>query len=172
MINFSYTVILILLVYLPIFILSLKKDFKKRFSEINSMKKKDLFLEVIAGIFYFILIYLSLISPIKKIIISIIIGSTIYITSLIFTYLGYFTFYKNKGLITNNIFKYSRNPTYFFGFTSILGIIILTQNIIMLFPLIILFLITHKIILNEEKYLEKKYKTEYLKYKNKTRRYL
>lgn len=75
-------------------------------------------------------------------------------------------------LITNGIYKISRNPA-FLGFDLMyLGIALLYSNpftiIFSLFAIIIL----HLQILEEEKYLEKNFKNEYISYKNKTNRYL
>ena len=172
MIEFSYLGLLVLLIYLPIFLLSFKKEFQLRFSKINSLKKLDLILEGIAGILYFLIISINFITPPSKNILVLIIGLTIYFIGLILTYIGYFTFYKNKGLITKGIYNYSRNPTYFFAFISLFGIIIMAKSIYQILLLIFLVLITHKIILNEEKYLENKYKNKYLRYKFKTKRYI
>ncbi len=75
-------------------------------------------------------------------------------------------------LITNSIYKISRNPA-FLGFDLMyLGIALLYSNpftiIFSLFAIIML----HFQILEEEKYLEKSFKDEYISYKNKTNRYL
>ena len=75
-------------------------------------------------------------------------------------------------LITNGIYKISRNPA-FLGFDLMyLGIALLYSNpftiIFSLFAIIML----HLQILEEEKYLEKSFKDEYISYKNKTNRYL
>lgn len=75
-------------------------------------------------------------------------------------------------LITNGIYRISRNPA-FLGFDLMyLGITLLYSNpftiIFSLFAIIML----HFQILEEEKYLEKNFKDEYISYKNKTNRYL
>ncbi|MFA5484881.1 MAG: isoprenylcysteine carboxylmethyltransferase family protein [Candidatus Pacearchaeota archaeon] len=163
---------LALLIYLPILLLSIKKDFRLRFSKINSIKKVDLILEAIAGILYFLIILINFIIVPSQSVLHLITGLIIYFVGLILTYLGYFKFYKSKELITTGIYRYSRNPTYFFGFISLIGIITMTQSFYQVPLLVFLILITHKIILNEEKFLEKKYKKEYLNYKSKIRRYI
>ena len=55
MIEFSYLGLLVLLIYLPIFLLSFKKEFQLRFSKINSLKKLDLILEGIAQFIFLII---------------------------------------------------------------------------------------------------------------------
>lgn len=75
-------------------------------------------------------------------------------------------------LITNGIYKFSRNPA-FFGFDLMyIGVLLMFFNpvnlIFSLFPIIML----HLQILQEEKYMEATFGKEYLDYKKKTFRYL
>lgn len=75
-------------------------------------------------------------------------------------------------LVTNGIYKFSRNPA-FLGFDFMyIGVLIMFFNpvnlIFTLFPIVML----HLQILQEEKYMEATFGEEYLNYKNKTFRYL
>ena len=75
-------------------------------------------------------------------------------------------------LVTNGIYKFSRNPA-FFGFDLMyIGVLLMFFNpvnlIFSLFPIIML----HLQILQEEKYMEATFGKEYLDYKKKTFRYL
>lgn len=75
-------------------------------------------------------------------------------------------------LITNGIYKISRNPA-FLGFDFMyIGLSLLFFNIFNVFISILAIISLHLQILEEEKYLEKTFKEEYLNYKNKTLRYL
>lgn len=75
-------------------------------------------------------------------------------------------------LITNGIYKISRNPA-FLGFDLMyIGIILLYSNIFTIVFSLFAIIMLHLQILEEEKYLEKAFKEDYLKYKNKTLRYL
>jgi protein-S-isoprenylcysteine O-methyltransferase Ste14 len=79
---------------------------------------------------------------------------------------------ENTTLRTNGIYKMSRNPMYL-GFNCItLASILLTLNIAAILLGIYSMVIYHFIILGEEKFLENRFKNEYLEYKNRTRRYI
>ena len=75
-------------------------------------------------------------------------------------------------LVTDGIYSYSRNPA-FLGFDLMyIGIALLYSNpFIIIFSLFAITML-HLQILEEEKYLEKSFKNEYISYKNKTNRYL
>lgn len=75
-------------------------------------------------------------------------------------------------LITNGIYKISRNPA-FLGFDLMyIGVILLYSNPFTIILSIFAITMLHLQILEEEKYLEKSFKDEYISYKNKTNRYL
>lgn len=75
-------------------------------------------------------------------------------------------------LITNGIYKISRNPA-FLGFDLMyIGVILLYSNPFTIILSIFAIEMLHLQILDEEKYLEKSFKEEYISYKNKTNRYL
>lgn len=79
---------------------------------------------------------------------------------------------ENTTLKTNGIYKISRNPMYF-GFNCFtLASILLSLNIVIILLGIYSMVIYHFIILGEEKYLENRFKNEYIEYKSKVRRYI
>ena len=75
-------------------------------------------------------------------------------------------------LVTNGMFKYSRNPIFLFMDLYFIGIMLIYPNIV--FILLALFTIIgiHLQILREEEFLAKKFGKKYIEYKNKTRRYI
>jgi protein-S-isoprenylcysteine O-methyltransferase Ste14 len=76
-------------------------------------------------------------------------------------------------LLTNGIFRLSRNPIYL-GFTAAYIGICVAFNLtvaILLSPLILV-IMHHGVILREEAYLERKFGDEYLQYKASVRRWL
>jgi protein-S-isoprenylcysteine O-methyltransferase Ste14 len=75
-------------------------------------------------------------------------------------------------LITNGIFKYSRNPIFVFMDLYFLGITLIYPNIVFTVLTILTIMGIHFQILNEEQFLLKKFNEEYIKYKKQTRRYL
>jgi protein-S-isoprenylcysteine O-methyltransferase Ste14 len=165
------TGLLSLIIYLPIFLFMFKKDFRKRFSKINSKTSVDFLIEITTGILYFLVILYAFMEPIK-IGWTALVGVLFYSVGLILTYRGYYIFYNEKGLITTDVFAISRNPTYFFGFVAIFGIVMMTNSLIILGLHILLFFLTDKIIINEEKYLIRKYKEQYLRYRKKVRKWI
>lgn len=78
---------------------------------------------------------------------------------------------RNDKLITNGIYRISRNPA-FLGFDlTYLGLALVFPNPIMIIFTIILIWLFDDQIMIEEEYLERTYKEEYLEYKKKTKRY-
>ena len=75
-------------------------------------------------------------------------------------------------LITQGIYKYSRNPA-FVGFDLMfLGLFFTYSNLLTLSILVINLLSIHKLILQEERHLQDMLHEEYKDYKNRTPRYL
>jgi len=75
-------------------------------------------------------------------------------------------------LITNGLYRYSRNPA-FVGFNLMfMGLFITFPNMLSLLICIMNILSIHNLILQEEKHLESMLKDEYLIYRNTTPRYL
>jgi len=75
-------------------------------------------------------------------------------------------------LVKTGFFGRSRNPVYTSLLTQALGITILMFNITTIIVLILLSANFYLVIKSEEKFLEKKFGKEYLKYKNKVRRFI
>lgn len=79
---------------------------------------------------------------------------------------------QKTSLVTSGIYKISRNPA-FVGFDLIyIGSILATCNIVIIVLSIICIIIMHLEIKEEEKFLEKEFKEEYLVYKKSVKRYL
>ncbi len=75
-------------------------------------------------------------------------------------------------LVSNGIYGISRNP-YFLSYNILIfGYILIFTSLILIILYIILVVIFHKMILEEEKYLQNIHNTEYLDYKRKVNRYL
>jgi len=75
-------------------------------------------------------------------------------------------------LITNGMFKYSRNPIFLFMDLYFTGIMLIYPNIVFILLAIGTIIGIHSQILREEKFLLNKYGEKYIKYKNVTRRYI
>ena len=74
--------------------------------------------------------------------------------------------------IKSGIYRWSRNPMYFFFFTSMLGTSIACASLWLLSVTVPFGIAMHFTILGEERYCEQTYGKEYLEYKAKTPRYL
>ncbi len=163
--------ILVFFIFIPIFFLSINKSFKSKFSEVNSVGF-DLIYEFLIGLIYFLIIFIASFLNFTNNLFLLSLGILIYIIGVSFTYVGYYNFFKSKkSLIDYGLYKFSRNPTYLFTFLSILGIVIVSDSLELFLLLVIQIVLTHKIVLNEEKFLEKKFGKRYLLYKKEVRRY-
>lgn len=75
-------------------------------------------------------------------------------------------------LVTNGIYKYSRNPA-FLGFDFMyIGVLLMYGNLLNLFFTLFAMLMLHLQILQEEKYLEGVFGKDYTEYKKQVARYL
>lgn len=163
--------VLTFLIYLPILIFIFKKDFRKKFSNVVSRKKKDVFREILVGVLYFLIIFFSFFEEINLGFLAFV-GGILYLIGLVLTYWGYYLFHREEGLIQRGVFSISRNPTYFFGYIAVFGIILMTGSLLILVFHVILVFLTDSIIRNEEKYLMRLYRKKYNEYAKKVRRYL
>jgi len=75
-------------------------------------------------------------------------------------------------LITSGIFKYSRNPVFLFMDLYSIGIMLIYPNIIFIIITVGTIVCVHIQILQEEKFLLNKFGENYMKYINKTGRYI
>lgn len=83
-----------------------------------------------------------------------------------------FAFPDNKGLNTNGIYRFSRNPMYVGYFICFTGMSILTCSLI-LFCIILVFQISaHWIILAEERECIQRFGEDYIRYMKQVRRYV
>jgi protein-S-isoprenylcysteine O-methyltransferase Ste14 len=75
-------------------------------------------------------------------------------------------------LITEGIYKYSRNPAFVGFYFMFIGLFLLYSDAISGFTMIINIFAMHKLVLEEEKHLEESFGREYNIYKDKTPRYM
>ena len=74
--------------------------------------------------------------------------------------------------IKSGIYRWSRNPMYFFFFAGMFGTCIASASLWLLIVIVPFVIATHFTILGEERYCAQTYEKEYLEYKAKTPRYL
>ena len=77
-----------------------------------------------------------------------------------------------KGLNTNGIYKFSRNPMYVAYFVCFMGMALLTQSLILLGVVLIFQISAHWIILAEERWCLEKWEEDYKQYMKRVRRYI
>ncbi|MBI9036213.1 MAG: isoprenylcysteine carboxylmethyltransferase family protein, partial [Bacteroidales bacterium] len=75
-------------------------------------------------------------------------------------------------LVSSGIYRFSRNPYFLSYSVLILGYILIFPSMILIGLLILLATVFHKMILEEEKYLELTHGDKYLDYKRKVNRYI
>lgn len=75
-------------------------------------------------------------------------------------------------LVTNGIYKLSRNPYFLFYDIVLIGLSLASQSILVIVFSVTTIMMFHVLIIKEEKYLEKVHGNDYRKYKKQTRRYL
>ena len=82
-------------------------------------------------------------------------------------------FEESSYLVTEGLFKYSRHPMYLGMLLALVGLFILLGSITPSLAIpIFIWVMTKKFILIEEKTLEEKFGEDYLKYKDKVRRWI
>ena len=101
------------------------------------------------------------------------IGIAIFLVGYICLVISYFNYIKTAGdkSKTKGFYNISRNPIYLFTSVALLGISIASASLIMLILVIIHFIISHFVILAEERHFLHIYKNTYKKYMKRVRRY-
>lgn len=80
---------------------------------------------------------------------------------------------KSDSLVTEGVFSKTRNPMYVGMFILLLGFSVVSTNFIsLIFPFIFLLLVQFIFVAKEEILMEQSFGSDYLNYKNKTRRWI
>lgn len=164
----SFGMVLIQFIYMAIF-----REGGKRAVDTSWYTAKDKLNGLVSTVLQILLLILSIFVPLKFGTMWFIIGLVIFILSLaafIAAFHSYAAAPANKP-IKNGIYRWSRNPMYFFFFAGMLGACIASASLWMLIVLIPFIAATHFIILGEERYCTETYGKEYLEYKAQTPRY-
>ncbi len=164
----SFGMVLIQFIYMAVF-----KEGGKRAVDTSWYTGKDKINASVSTILQIAILVLSVFVPFKFGTAWFLTGTVIYMLSLA-VFAWSFHCYANAPTgktIQGGIYRWSRNPMYFFFFTGMLGVCIASASLWMLLALIPFAISTHFIILGEERYCENVYGEEYRKYKSKTPRY-
>ncbi len=147
---------------------------RTRLFNVDWCSKKQNIILWTGSLIMFSMIILSFWVPIQNGRISLYAGGSIFIIgyfTMLFSYFNYLQTAGNKKHV-KGFYNISRNPIYFSTDIAFLGLAIAGTSLIMVLLVVLHFIITHQVILAEEKHFEKQYSKTYLKYKNKVRRYL
>jgi len=157
-----------------IFLIVTNRNTAQRLVNRSWYNKKDQKIGFIFLLSYYLMIFITFITPLKSVkSIWFISGMIIYLLSLIPLITSYYIYAKAPldEPILKGIYRYSRNPMYFFATMSFFGIFIATNSLLLLITLIICTTSQHFLILAEERYCIGEYKEEYKKYMKKVPRY-
>lgn len=164
----SFGMVLIQFIYMAIF-----REEGKRAVDTSWYTAKDKMNASVSSLLQIALLVLSIFVPFKAGTAWFIIGAVVYLLSLaafVWAFHSYVGTPADK-TIKSGVYRWSRNPMYFFFFMGMFGVCIACASLWMLLVLIPFTIATHFTILGEERYCEKTYGNEYREYKSKTPRY-
>ncbi|MBB6275717.1 methyltransferase family protein [Porphyromonas circumdentaria] len=164
----SFGIVLIQFLYMLIY-----KEGGKRAVDTSWYTKKDRQNSHGSSFLQILLLIVSLFIPLKIGTWWFVVGTVIYSISL-FVFIAAIHSYAVASAdktIKNGIYRYSRNPMYFAFHTGMLGVCIGSASLWLLLIIIPFFILTHWVILGEERYCATTYGEEYIRYKNNTPRY-
>lgn len=130
-------------------------------------------LGVLINIFFIIPIIYSIFLPIQLNSIGIYIGLVIYFFGIIIGITAMYYFFKTPTgkLVTNGIYRFSRNPIYLSAILIFVGTAIVCISWIFFLITMIFAILIHYLIIYEEKYCLEKYEYDYRRYMNQTSRW-
>lgn len=102
------------------------------------------------------------------------VGLIIYIIGLILCAVSVMNFAvdSTEGANYNGLYRFSRNPMYVSYLVYFVGCALLTQSLVLCGIILIFQIVSHWIILSEERWCIKKFGEEYIQYMKKVRRYI
>ena len=165
----SFGMMLIEYIYVQIY-----KDGRKRALDSSWRNRKDKTNYMTCSLLQLSLLVLSIFVPIKIDTAWLLTGSVIYFLSLASFIWSIHSYAAAPGdqVISNGIYRWSRNPMYVCYFASIFGTCIASASLWMLIILIPLIVVTHLSILRKEQFCENTYGEAYLTYESKIPRHV
>lgn len=164
----SFALVLIQFLYIMLY-----REGGKRAVDTSWYTAKDKRYLTLSNVFQVALLLVSLFAPLR-------IGSLLFVVGgIMFTFAlagfmaafhAYASTPKDK-LVTHGVYRLSRNPMYFFYEVGALAICIASTSLWLLLTTIPLILVTHGVILGEERYCMTFYGEEYARYKARIPRY-
>ncbi len=150
------------------------KNLFKRMTDMTGYDKKEKFFTVFASILPYPFMIITILTPFTNIRPVLYMGATIYAigVALYLTTLNVIIKTPVDMLFTDGPYKISRNPMYVSAAVIIIGICIMTANIVLIGIFIIMLLFQHLMILAEERECRLKYGVTYDNYTKKVPRYI
>lgn len=164
----SFGMVLIQFIYMAIF-----REGGRRAVDTSWYTATDKANALVSTFLQIALLVLSVFVPFKCGTVWFIIGMVVFVLSLA----GFVSAFYSYGaapadkIARSGVYRWSRNPMYFFFFAGMLGVAIACASLWLLIVLVPFFIATYFTILGEERYCEKTYGEEYAAYKAKTPRY-
>ncbi len=152
----------------------LDKEGFKRGGDSSWIEKKDKPLMMFGTLIFFGTLVFSIWIPLKTGTVLFYIGLGLFVCVMILTVIfggDYVKAPKDK-VITQGIYRFSRNPIYLITHIMNISVIFMTLSWILILIFIISVICVHLFILLEESYLSEKYGNDYIKYKQKVPRYI
>lgn len=164
----AFAMVIIQFIYMAIF-----KEGAKRAVDTSWYNKRDKINGFGSSILQIVLLAVSIFVPLKIGTTWFWIGTVIYAIAFIAFIFSFHDYVKapTDKIIDKGIYKLSRNPMYTIFIVGMLGVCIASASLWILIILIPFSILTHFIVLGEERYCINTYGEEYVEYKNKTPRY-
>ncbi|WP_279173039.1 methyltransferase family protein [Tannerella forsythia] len=164
----SFGMVLIQFIYMAIF-----REGGKRAVDTSWYTAKDKANASVSTILQIAILVLSVFVPFKFGTAWFLAGMAVYVLSLALFVRAFHSYVATPAgkTIKGGVYRWSRNPMYFFFFTGMFGVCIASASLWMLLVMIPFIIATHFLILGEERYCEETYGEEYREYKAKTPRY-
>lgn len=157
-----------------LFLIFTNRNTAKRLVDRDWYNKKEKTIGTVFMSSYYLMVFTTFLIPFKNSnSILFFVGIIIYLVGIIPLISAYYTYAKTPvdKPISKGIYKYSRNPMYFFATICFFGIFISTTSLLFLIFFLICTTFQHFLILAEERYCINEYKQEYKDYMKKVPRY-
>ncbi len=152
----------------------LDKEGFRRGGDSSWIEKKNKPLMMFSLFIFYATLVFSVWIPLKTDTVLFYIGLGLFVCVMILTavFSGDYVKAPKDKVITQGIYRFSRNPIYIGTYLISISTILMTLSWILIISLILSVISMHFIILLEENYLAKKYGNDYLEYKQKVPRYI
>lgn len=163
-----FALVLIQFVYMLLF-----REGGKRAVDVSWYKPKDRLFGMLSTILQMAILLISLFIPLKVDTTWFAVGCILFAVAMAGMISAFQAYMKTPQgeTVSRGIYRYSRNPMYFFFFIGVIAACVASASLWLLILSIPFILATHGIILSEERYCTETYGKAYLDYKKQVARY-